>query len=148
MNISLLMLMIIFNYFVKKWSKCRIGLMTSSINADSRIHIFAPRENCVSEWELMGVRHVSQLLKHVSGQMLTQQRLGAWWEDWETSQISRALEVWPDLNIFADIKLVGDISRIFVVRCLLDSKQTLLRCLSGSQFLKRSLTGHHRTSCK
>jgi len=74
--------------------------MTSSINTDTRVDIFAARENSICERKAVWVFEVSVLVPDLSSQGFTQERFGSWWENWEACEFRRRIKMGSDLYIW------------------------------------------------
>jgi hypothetical protein len=80
--------------------------VTSCINTNSRIKVFASRENGVLEWETMCVLFINEVIEKISSQVLAEERGCTSWEQWESGNLIRALQVASNLDVSADELLI------------------------------------------
>lgn len=89
------------NNSVKKFWELIIRLMTSSVNANTGVNIFATGENSLLESIIAFVLLEFILVPNISRKQLAEERFGSRWENWEASQISCILKVRTDHHVIS-----------------------------------------------
>jgi hypothetical protein len=85
--VSWLMTVIGFDDLVEEWGKGVVGIVGSSVDADTRVGPFGSREDSLSESETELISSVFALLPEISGEKLLKKRSSSGWEVWITLDI-------------------------------------------------------------
>ena len=87
------MSVIVLNDLVEEWSKNSVRIVTSRVNTNSGIDVFASRENGVLEIKTKFIFLSFATVEDFFGEVLAKKRFGTFWEDWHTSELFGTFKV-------------------------------------------------------
>ena len=99
--------MVLLNDWIKEGSKAIVRICTSCINTDSRVSVFAARENCLFEAKSVRIFGIRELVPDLVCEVFVEQRaLLVCLELWLRNQVSCALEVRASDDLLLGLFLV------------------------------------------